>query len=601
MRKTTNILAFVAVLLAACTKPVNPAVINEDGSVDITVVIDSENSTKATLAETGGAFAFTSGDAIAIGTDHGAFTGSNVFAGNEDLNTFRVYGLNVKTDVGLAAYPAGMVTAISNTNVTFTLPRSYTYSEVGSSDPDACPTPVPMIGSFNGPSATKNKVTFKQAGSVIRFKVTECQAGTLTFTFATKVTGNATINMSTINNGEIADTDEGIIASGLSYYEGQIITVSNVPVATSLAPIYITLPIPSGTAPSGIVVTNTPQNAGQERLVTLTGSATPLNRAGGYKISLALTGATEVDIPEPRFEVSSGKYVVMAPGNLMARIDESYTAGSIMAPVAEWKIGGPLEVIGTSTTGGNYLFYNQGTEACRGTWVDLFGWQGNSVAAGYRAHGLVREISDPSDALFHTYFGSVAAEKLYSDCWDGLTITGNDNNYAWRTLTNAELDYIVGERTTSGTLDGEAYASFNNARFARVRVAGLDGFLLFPKGIAWTTATMGAVPNYINDKTNQGANWTAFSSYTSAQMTAMLAAGFVFLPCGSYYNGSSFSPEGDSRGHYWTKDASNSSTGACYLSFFSGNVIYPSQVYSGNGTPNRNMRRSVRLVRDVVD
>lgn len=542
--------------------------------VRLTANIDDENNseakTRATLSESNGAFAFSQHDEIKVFDGTKTYEGRTTTAGNNNVEIEMAAGFTL-TGSGYAGFPASMVSSISSSGVTFVLPTNYTYAEVGGADPDASKVPCPMVATYNSESAN---LVFKQVGAVVRFRVTNCAAGSLTFTFPTNVTGTtaAIATPKTAGEGGI----EGF-ASGAA----NSITVTGVPAVASNSYIYITLPVINGTAPQNILVTNTPDDASALRIASLTGTETALSRAGGFKIGAALENVSTTT----EFQVSStGTKVVLAPGNLMAQIG-SFNSTNNTATASEWKFGGPFDFIGSNTTGGNYLFFSKNAN-CVGKWVDFFVWQGTSCATDKRVHGLYAG-DDKS------YNGNGHPESLYDGCWNGLTIS-NGGSYAWRPMTNAEANYLLSGRTTS-TLNGVP-----NARFARAVVAGTNGLLIFPDnvGSVWNTETMGHLPyaDYINNIGEIGtyADWSTIAtnnSYTATQIVAMLNAGIVFLPAAGVWRNSG-SGSGPTFGRYWTS-TSSSNINAYGFGFGTDNV-------ESSYTLVRNYGRSVRLVREVT-
>ena len=265
------ILAGVVALASSCVKETEKLIDDtpNPGAVCITVKMDPE--TKATIAESDGAFRFSEGDVIKI------FEGTDIYSGTttstENTGAFAMDdGFNAEGS-GYAGFPGSLVYNITADGVVFTLPVSYEYAAVGDSDPDAAKVPVPMIGTYTGGS----DISLKQAGSLIRFRVTNVAAGTLTFTFPTNVTGTLETAITTPTG-----TNDGILAANLTS-AGKTITVTGVPETTSGNNyIYITLPVPTGTATSGIKVVNNSDS----RMAMPSGSGVGLNRANGYKMGI---------------------------------------------------------------------------------------------------------------------------------------------------------------------------------------------------------------------------------------------------------------------------------------------------------------------------
>lgn len=636
MKKTLLFMvAGAAILFTACNKELevnNPEENQENGPVYITANIDSE--TKATLANDGGAFAFSSDDAIKVCNESGAYSGTNTSdAGNS--GTFAMdAGFDGSTD-GIAGFPASSVYAMTTGSVTFNLPTTYEYSEVGGTDPGDAKVPCPMIGYYN---ASKKNVTFKQAGAVVRFRVTNLAAGSLSITFSSLVTGRVTLSsVSTADDGGILAAN---IESGTYYGRGNTITINGVPDVTSPSYIYITLPVPTSTAPEDIYLSNTPSNGAlNPRMQALAGSEDGLKRAGGYKIT-----ANMIEIPSPTFKVADlgeGKYrkVVIAPGNLMAKIGTfvsvdatgvtTTTTGAqkaaSYATADEWKFGDYLQYIGGDPTQGNYLLSTH-QATCVGTWVDLFRWQGAS--ASRKLHGLftashssyypgVSKYDDASsdlkafyDSRNSEFYGTSATEALYSGCWntdkdtypdDAITIS-NGGSYKWRLLTHDEWVYLLNTRPTQ-TLN-----AVPNARYAPVKIEGINGLLIFPDNVSavWNDATKGTLGNYPVKESINGSSctWASASSYTHANLVALAGAGFVFLPAAGFsYGSGGNSPVNcdNTFGYYWSStgaakvSASTTTNGAvsAYYFEFKNTSIDLDAIYL------RSCGRSVRLVREV--
>lgn len=584
MSKTRCILLAVSVLVMfACEKNAGPVSNTQSGvgSKVLSVIIDSENGTKATLADGNGTFRFTSGDAIKVhnGTEYTGTTVSNSNSGSFTMPD----GFEIDRG-GIVGFPAELVSGITSSSVTFTLPTTYTYSQVGSDNPNTCRAMAPMVGVYDAPVSGHPQVTLKQAGSVVRFKLTNIAAGRVSFTFSSKVTGEVTL--SSPNPGSWG-AGSGILAGNLST-EGSTITVNGVPdVADGTEYVYITLPVPTGTAPNEILVINTPDDGSiAYRQIDLDTGASALSRAQGRKIS-----ARPFHIREPKFLVSADRYAILSPGNLMGHIS-AYDAETHTAAVDEWRFQGPFDFIGNGSTTGNYLFYNEGSSDCVGEWVDMFAWQG--TGSTLPVHGVILSASD--SAYMGDYYSE--GQTTYTGCWEtNATNTedptyikiSNGGSYHWRLMNNTEWTYMLQYRTTS-TLNG-----VENASFARVRIGSSDGLLLFPEdvGSKWNTSTMGAYPSSIN---STGSYTWGTDTYTATQYGRMQEVGIMFLPkSGIYYNRWMMD-----RGFYWTNNASpigygKGATGSKYAYRMS---VIDDHLYTTAEAHERTIAAAVRLVRD---
>lgn len=605
------ILACAAIFsFAACVENVeiNP---DENGPVYLSVSME-QPATKATIGESTGAFAFSNGDAIKIYNGNGVYTGTTTSTSAE--GTFAMGSEFENTGSGFAGFPAGLVSTITGSGVTFILPASYEYAEVGSADPDAAKVPCPMMGDFTAGS----KITLKQAGAVVRFRVTNIAAGSLSFTFPTAVTGEVTLS------SVPSDAAGGILAANFINTEyvhpGFTVTVTNVPDVADGSYVFITIPVPTATAPYEILVNNTPDDGTNTRMVAIAGSSTGLNRAGGYKLAVRT-----VQVPTPSFKVADlggGNYreVVLAPGNLMAKIgsftnvvadskpDGSGGTGKSYATASEWKFGGNYEFLGGDSEGGNYKFAHHDA-GCVGKWVDLFPWQGASATIGHY-QGL---ISVPGGSSDGDWLGTVDNESLYDGCWttdtnNSSTPTGgkiyisNGGSYTWRPLTWAEWQYMLTERET------QTFNEVENAHYAPVSVNGINGLLIFPDEVAsvWNDASMGTKPKkaHINLDNKNDFQWGDASTYTSFNLVAMINAGFVFLPAAGFRSNPNIMNAG-TFGYMWTSTGagmSGSRYTAHYVEFKYNNSADPSSPAGGvapNAAWTRAAARSVRLAREL--
>lgn len=152
-----------------------------------------------------------------------------------------------------------------------------------------------------------------------------------------------------------------------------------------------------------------------------------------------------------------------------------------------------------------------------------------------------------------------------------------DGRNEYRTLTKDEWDYLLNTRTAS-TVDG-----VSDARFAKAKVNGVNGLVIFPDtfnggGFTWAN---------INNKTS---NFTG-NTITEAQWTNIEKAGAVFLPCCGQRNVTTVSNVGNI-GNYRCADSSG--TGGKLLNFFSSNInlFSGSLNYFGYGVRLANISRS---------
>lgn len=508
MKKTLHFILAGALLLSAvsCNNELEPGqeTVNPAGPVILTATIVDE-TTKATVSESDGSFAFSALDAIRV------FDGTATYGGTTTLGgvsaEFTMEDEFNAAGAGLAAFPSALVSAIpSASSVTFKLPSSYSYADVGGADADAAKTPVLMVAAKEAGSTS---LSFKQVASLVRFRVTNCQAGVLHFTFTSYVTGTAELTSVVPGSTEIT-------AANLSGTKSMTVAVTGVPAVASGGFIYITLPVPVGTDPMNVQVVN--RGATSVSSATLSGTAVSLERAGGRKRGVTL--GTPIT---PEFSISATKKVSFAPGNLQATYDASTETWT-------WDFAAnQYDYIGNAP--GNTTIITEVKESTEpfailsasGT-VDIFGW---STANTY--FGIASSTSH------ETY-----TTEAFAD-WGNLVIGSQTAGY-WRTMTNSEWDYLLNTRSCSTIGETE------NARYLKANtVSGVvQGLIMFPDNFTWNETTMGTIPTSCNSPKAY-----ITQQFTSAQWASLEAAGAIFLPASGYKYQYGLSTIGD-QGTYWS-------------------------------------------------
>ena len=537
------------VLFQACnpdeTKSINTEEETPSGPVSISVTIDQ--GTRASVAETTGAITFSKGDAIKI------FNGTGVYLGitqsTESTGMFSMAEGFSATGSGYAGFPASLVTNITSDGVTFVLPSSYKYSQVGGSDANTSKVPCPMMGEFTAGGG----ISLKPVCALVRFYFTDIAAGNLYFCFNGPVSGKATIE--SIPSG----ANDGIKQSVLGDVEEGWITVTDVPEVEKGDYIYITLPVPVGTDPSDISLINRSKDGAAYRWASVAGGGSPLGRATGHKIMDFTFKAVETVGSYGPFTVSPGKAVYIAPGNLMAHVS-SYN--SPVGTVDEWKFGEPLENLGHEEGSGNFYLYNNDSRVV-GKWVDLFIWQGATVSHYNRVQGVVslgicsatteaddihifkldKYLGDGSDLDEFPYTGFMSTQnKNEFPATGGYIHITNGGHYDWRLPDANEIDYLMSQR------EGAVVGGQSGCRFALVTIEGKKYLLLFPDSDTeiWKTNSMGQVPANIN-----GAGYNSFE-YTKWQWMSMQEAGMVVLPQVDVIMSDEFQ-DGTTQSYYWTE------------------------------------------------
>ena len=454
MRTVLNIILAGALVLgfASCSKenggsseePVPPvAPVAPAAPVTLKASIASEGGSKATLNEETGAFLFsdtTPKDSIKVFNGTGVYSSIDVTVSGSDA-TFTMQDGFADQGSGFAAFPARMVPTISGSGVTYTLPDTYTYAQVGGADPSTARVPCLMMATYTAGS----KLTFKQAGAVIRFRITGCVAGSITFTFTSAVTGSATLASVPSGSGD------GILAANLSN-AGYSITVTGVP-TTSEGYIYITLPVPTGTDPMNVGVWN--HGESMNKVATLSGTAAPLNRADGRKKAVTLTDVKEAatfsgyHLEGYLYNYEDTKYGIMEdPLDILKyyslRFDHNQYYFS-------WN--DIISKIPTLFTSEGYQIgsrkYKAPSGGTSGEWRAIVGGGGARVTAtinGIQGHGTFINVTDLSTSDYHT--SSVRGLLLLPDgaiinVPAGATISALDNKTDTNSCTLSALQSLT--------------------------------------------------------------------------------------------------------------------------------------------------------------
>ena len=568
-----HIIPALLVILSACQREAVPADENHPSGEPVVLSVSIDQETKVTVNDSYGTIAFSSGDAIKV------FDGSAVYSGTTSSSSvngtflmepgFNSYG------TGYVGYPAALVSNITSDGVVFSLPASYEYAEVGGNNANQAKVPYPMVGVYS--SDGDGTIQLKAACSLMRFRITNVASGSITFSFPSHITGTTTAIATP------SGTLDGILADNLSD-AGMEITVTDVPAVASGSYIYITLPVPTGTLPGSIIVTNIPSDSYGVRIDGIESSLFGLQRAEGHQFGLSL-----IELPASSFRVSDTKSVSLAPGNLMAHI------GSYSSPVAtadQWKFGNPLEAVGVAATDGNYLLAND-DPAVVGKWVDMLIWQGSSCTN--RAQGLVYTLTNDE-----TFVGNVSEEPLYEGCWS--THNNNENPatgdyihianggaFDWRPLSVDEWDYLVNSENRGAVVNG-----VSGVRHVRATLADVNGVLFFPDTDEeiWNSTTMGTPPEGVNYAEPHYRLWGSYNTYSASNALAMFQAGIVFMPTNGYRAGSFLPSSGPDMGAYWS--ATSYDAEKAYIFSF-----YIQSFFAGNHDNQRGKGMNVRLARDL--
>lgn len=271
------------------------------------------------------------------------------------------------------------------------------------------------------------------------------------------------------------------------------------------------------------------------------------------RAKVTMLGGFEVNEPlPPAFTVnSSGLKVTFSPGNLR------YDNGT-------WKWATPQYRYG-------------GTDVADNIW-EHFGWSGANTN-----HWGMSISEDDTDYSGETFKDWGQNSDLIDDLGTG-----------WRTLSYDEWNFIFRGTNRNNSVIFSGNNTRQDVRYARGRVNGVNGMILFPDGENLTIdLSTVAVPYGINTGSDgsDGVDWSNVTYYTTKQWAIFENAGCVFLPAAGYRSGSSVNNVG-TIGYYWSSTpSSDSPTLADYVGF-NANVLSPVIVYYRHGG------YSVRLVQE---
>jgi uncharacterized protein (TIGR02145 family) len=206
-------------------------------------------------------------------------------------------------------------------------------------------------------------------------------------------------------------------------------------------------------------------------------------------------------------------------------------------------------------------------------WIDLFGWGTSGWNSGANAY----QPWDTSTTNSNYYPGGSYTNNLTGDYvksdWGVYNKINNGGNKAskWRTLTEEEWAYLMGDNTTRTGKYG--IATINGASKSYTGIVILPDDWTLPGGVTFTAG-------YDNEYTT--------NTYTMAQWEKMEAAGALFLPAAGCLRSTNLINFG-TVGGYWS--STYYSEGSAWSMYFSRGMVDMNGYY-------RNYGYSVRLVKD---
>lgn len=150
----------------------------------------------------------------------------------------------------------------------------------------------------------------------------------------------------------------------------------------------------------------------------------------------------------------------------------------------------------------------------------------------------------------------------------------------WRTPAKDEWEYLLFDRSAS------TVGTTADARYAKVKVDGGNGLLIFPDEFSWTES-MGTPPSDCNSIDTM---WSDVPSYTMEEFSAIESGGCVFLPAAGWRSNNRTSSHG--RYCYYWSSTPNGADYTFQLHVFGSKV----ELYT---IAERTVAVSVRLVTDV--
>lgn len=165
----------------------------------------------------------------------------------------------------------------------------------------------------------------------------------------------------------------------------------------------------------------------------------------------------------------------------------------------------------------------------------------------------------------------------------------NSGTNHYRTLTGAELNYIIEHRTDAEQKRGIAKLSIGAGYDNYYGYVLLPDNFTLPSGCTWKPATNMTTPKF---------NESGCNSYSEVQWGAMQSAGAVFFPCNATCRKGTkmtvSSEVAQRRSYYWTSSVTNEGTADAYL--LGGGC---NQGYQGSTPGEASYGCYVRLVKDV--
>lgn len=582
MKKIIFYIAALSLIAAACNKAeLNPVEGGEETTPAENMIIETvsattEMSTKATIANTGGAFAWTAGEHIAVHVSNGTThkyvltsdtggSGASAAAGTASFTI--AYDEGYARDA-FAVYPRTIVSrdaanyGQSGATLDVTLPSSYTLAQVSGET-----TPCPMIAT-NAPSSGW---TFHQLCGLLRLTVNGIPPSTsyLTIDFNDKkVQGDFSIEdpvipgTSTIATSATTDPDD-------------IITITDLGITGWTDGLVLNIPLPTGNYTD---VSVTAYNSSDVAIHHVTNDFSYLaKRATGRKVTASL----------PFISVSADKKVIFAPGNLQY-LGSAGGTGTWRFAEHQYDFMGDGPSSGTSYQGNVAIsgFTKYNASADKDVARDLFGWGTSGFENKYPYMTSTNTGSYYSGSLTDTDYDWGVYHSASGTSSEKIT---NGGDYSWRLFTSDEWCYVVNRERRVYTR--EDYMETKKL-FAAATVVGVKGIIIFPDN--WD----GSLCKTIKYQNESGVNYDGV--ICDAEKWAQFEkVGCVFLPAAHVRSGTSFLSTLLNEGNYWASTVQPVLSGTEYrggtLQFTNTGAV----ILTKSNNQVRYFGQSVRLIRDV--
>lgn len=268
----------------------------------------------------------------------------------------------------------------------------------------------------------------------------------------------------------------------------------------------------------------------------------------------------------------NGDQVYFSQGNLQ------YQASTSKWRFAEFQ----WDYIGNDTCG---TVYENGVK-CDNTlasphydgWIDLYGWGTSGYNHGATCYYPWSPSNDPSDYFaYGNYDGNLFDQTGQADWGYNSIINGGNTENSWRTLTEAEWDYVLNTRSTTSGI-----------RYTMANVNGVNGVVLVPD--IWNDSSY-----YLFDTSLFGGHYSD-NVISSEQWASLEEHGAVFLPAaGTHYGDEIIHAE--KWGNYWSASC-YIYTGYQYYYYYASHIEFVAP-YIYCYFSCRNYGESVRLVKDA--